>query len=151
MTHSLQEIEELLKALSEPARTIVAVAAFTGLRKSELRGLCWEDFAGDEIRVIRTLWGKHVGKPKTRSSRAPVPVLPFLVRVLQAHGERTISKGEYIFSTATGKPFDLDNLRFRLIREELRNAKAKVQWRGWHAFRSELRTKPFKQSCAMRT
>jgi integrase len=52
-------------------------------------------------------------------------VLPFLVRVLQAHRERSISKGEYIFSTATGKPFDLDNLRFRVIREELQQRESK--------------------------
>jgi integrase len=141
--YSLEEIQELLKALSEPARTIVAVAAFTGLSKSELRGLRWEDLAkdetnGDEIRVTRTVWGKHVGEPKTRSRRAPVPLLPFLVRVLEAHRERSIAKGEYIFSTATGRPPDLDNLRFRVIRKELRLAKAKVKWYGWHAFRRGL-------------
>lgn len=149
--YSLDEIQEILKAISEPARTIVAVAAFTGLRKSELRGLRWQDFAGDEIRVTRTVWGKHVGEPKTRSSRAPVPLLPFLVRVLQEHQKRSIAKGEYIFSTANGKPIDFDNLRFRVIREELRTAKTRVKWHGWHAFRRGLASNLYRLGVADKT
>ena len=90
-----------------------------------------------------------MGEPKTRSSRAPVPLLPFLVRVLKAHRERFISKGEYIFSTATGKPLDLDNLRFRVIRKELR--KAKVKWHGWHAFRRGLVSNPYRLGVADKT
>jgi integrase len=39
----LAEIEVMLQKLPEPARTVCAVAAFTGLSASELRGLRWQD------------------------------------------------------------------------------------------------------------
>jgi integrase len=39
--YSLEEIKQMLEVLPEPAATITAVAAFTGVRKSELRGFLW--------------------------------------------------------------------------------------------------------------
>jgi hypothetical protein len=32
-----------------PSATIAAVAAFTGVRKSELRGLLWENYYGEQV------------------------------------------------------------------------------------------------------
>jgi integrase len=37
--YTLEEVAEMLDKLPEPARTVCAVAAFTGLARSELRGL----------------------------------------------------------------------------------------------------------------
>jgi integrase len=37
--YTLEEVAEMLDKLPEPARTVCAVAAFTGLTRSELRGL----------------------------------------------------------------------------------------------------------------
>jgi integrase len=56
---TLEDIHAMLGKLKEPARTIVALAAFSGLRKSEIRGLRWEDYTGDEIRVLRSVWRTH--------------------------------------------------------------------------------------------
>jgi integrase len=42
--YSLEEITAMLAVLDGPARVLVATAAFTGLRRSEIRGLRWEDF-----------------------------------------------------------------------------------------------------------
>jgi integrase len=58
------EVLDMLTKLPEPARTIVATAAFTGLRKSELRGLQWQDYDGTYLHVQRSVWRTHVGKPK---------------------------------------------------------------------------------------
>ena len=44
--YSLEEVTQMLKVLPEPASTIVAVAAFTGVRKGELRGFLWENYDG---------------------------------------------------------------------------------------------------------
>jgi hypothetical protein len=41
--HSLEDITRMLNVLTEPASTIIAVAAFTGVRKGELRGSLWEN------------------------------------------------------------------------------------------------------------
>ena len=37
----------MLAVLPEPARTIVLTAAFSGLLKSELRGLTWGSYNGE--------------------------------------------------------------------------------------------------------
>jgi integrase len=44
--YTLEEVAEMLDKLPEPARTVCAVAAFTGLTRSELRGLKWEGYDG---------------------------------------------------------------------------------------------------------
>jgi len=41
--YTLEEVADMLDKLPEPARTVCAVAAFTGLARSELKGLQWED------------------------------------------------------------------------------------------------------------
>ena len=38
-------------------RVMVAVAAFTGLSRSEIRGLTWEAWQGDELHVLRSIVG----------------------------------------------------------------------------------------------
>jgi integrase len=44
---------------------VVMVAAFAGLRASELRGLRWEDYTGAERRIVRFVWRTQVGPTKT--------------------------------------------------------------------------------------
>ena len=61
--------------MPEPAATIFAVAAFTGLRRSELQGLRWEDYQYGEIRVSRAIWEGHVNDPKTGRSKGEAPVI----------------------------------------------------------------------------
>lgn len=49
--YSLEEITQMLQLLPEPASTIVAVAAFTGARKGELRGFLWENYDGEQVLI----------------------------------------------------------------------------------------------------
>ena len=86
--YSLEEITRLLAYLPQPAHTIAAVAAFTGLRRSELAGLLWENYSGDEISVTRSVWEGHVDEPKTRKSKAPVPVINPLRKILDTYREQ---------------------------------------------------------------
>ncbi|MGB2890284.1 MAG: site-specific integrase, partial [Candidatus Acidiferrales bacterium] len=134
--YEISEIEEMLTALPEPAHTVVAVAAFTGLRVSELRGLRWEDFDGESLHVRRSVWRRHVGATKTPESEASVPVLPFLKKALEKH-RNWKSDGSYIFAGEKfGAPLNLANLARRVIKPAI---KAKgVEWKGWHAFRRGL-------------
>ena len=83
--YDLETILRIIETLDEPAATIVAVAAFTGVRKGELRGLCWEDYDGAEIRVARSWWRHHVSEPKTAKSKASVPVIAQLRDRLERH------------------------------------------------------------------
>lgn len=73
--YSLDEVKAVLGVLPEPAWTVVLCAALTGLRKGEIRGLEWEDFSGEELRVKRSVWNGVTNEPKTRRSQAPIPIV----------------------------------------------------------------------------
>ena len=49
--YTLEEEVRMLAILPEPASTIVAVAAFTGARKGEIRGFLWLGYDGYSIEV----------------------------------------------------------------------------------------------------
>src|SRR5512146_1128984 len=108
----------MLVVLTEPARTVVAVAALAGLRRGEIRGLLWENYTPtcdtstptDTINmtpitnittptntstiailnVTRSIWGRHIGEPKTKKSKAPVPVIASLAKMLDLHRFRSV-------------------------------------------------------------
>jgi integrase len=135
--YSLAEVQAMIAVLEEPARTAVLVAALTGLRHSEIRGLRWEDFSGDELMVRRGVWGSHVSDTKTLTSKSPVPLLPIVREALEEHKTRNGADG-FVFHGETGKPLVLANVVRRDIIPALE--KAKIQWHGWHAFRRGLAT-----------
>jgi len=72
----------MMDAVPEPARTLIAVAAFTALRRGELRGLRWEDYRNGEIHVSRSIWNGHETDPKTEESKNAVPVISKLAAIL---------------------------------------------------------------------
>lgn len=151
-THActLEEIQAMLAALSDKpkaedaeerrlASTAIATAAFTGLRRSELRGLRWKDLQDGQLNISNTVWGTHEReKTKTASSTAPVPVLPVLARLLEDH-RNGLSDDTYIFQGAKfGRPLNLSNLARRVIVPKLEASG--VKWWGWQAFRRGLAT-----------
>jgi integrase len=137
--YSLDEIETMLNQLPEPARTVVAIAAFTGLRKGELWGLTWQDYEGDELRVSRSVWNGHTTQPKTPESQKPVPLVPILAEMLEGHRKQQGDpQAGPIFRGGNGSPLNLDNLARCVIRPVLELAGLK--WHGWHAFRRGLAT-----------
>jgi len=160
--YSLEEITQIMMRLPQPAYTIVACAAFTGLRRSELAGLQWQDYTGTEISVTRSVWEGRVDKPKTRKSKAPVPCIPVLTKILDAYRERSGNPASGVmFASQKGTPLNLNNVLNRMILPELNVCihcrKAEVdhrredehkyernperpQWHGWHSFRRGLGT-----------
>jgi integrase len=141
--YTLEEVAEMLDKLPEPARTVCAVAAFTGLSRSELRGLKWTDFDGESIKVQRKVWagdgnGMHIGATKTDAREAAVTVVPVLQKILAKYkkefpvaGDGWIFRGEKLL-----RPLDLDNVSRRDIPQFINGA-----WHGWHAFRRGLGTR----------
>jgi integrase len=161
--YSLSEIKTILAQLAEPARTVVLTAALTGLRKSELRGLTWENFDGKALNVTRSVWNSTISEPKTRRSRSPIPVVKHLANALEAHRLRAgilAQPGLPIFQAGNGQPLNLDNLARRVIAPALsrcvvcREVEAEhkteghlfkrdtslPEWHAWHAFRRGLAT-----------
>jgi integrase len=134
------EIALMLEKLPEPARTVVAVAAFTGLTRSEIPALKWEDYKDGEIFVSRKKWRGHIGAPKTEAREAGVPVAPLLQEILakyKANKEFPAVEGDWMFyGQKEKKPIDMDNLSRRDIPQYINGA-----WRGWHAYRRGFGTR----------
>ena len=160
--YSMTQIKTMLARLPEPARTVVLIAAWTGLRKSELWGLRWSDFSYDstgkaQITVRRSIWNGIAGEPKTEHSAAPVAVEDTLRDALKKHRLRMGKLAEPdspIFQAGHGQPLNLDNLARRVIAPSIEKcAKCQkpetahkpeghlfeldksIRWAGWHAFR----------------
>jgi integrase len=159
--YSLPEVKAILGVLPQPAWTVILTAALTGFRKGEIRGLEWDDFDGKELTVKRSVWNGTVNEPKTKRSRAPVPVVKQLADALEAHKLRMgkLAVGP-IFQAGNGQPLNLDNLARRVIlpalnrcevcrkpeekhkpeAHEFKRDNSLPRWHGWHAFRRGLAT-----------
>jgi integrase len=81
----------------------VATAAFTGLRRSELCGLQWPDYTGEVLMVKHSMSRGFLGQPKSKASRASVPVIPVLRQMLNVHRARAGNPTEgFIFRGVWG-------------------------------------------------
>ncbi len=136
--YTLEEVATMLDKLPNPAKTVCAVAAFAGLSRSELWGLKWSDYSGEEIKVQRKIVNGHIGRTKTEAREAGVPVVATLRKVLTKYrkefpevGEGWMFRGGKFFN-----PLDLDNLSRRDIPQYINGA-----WFGWHAFRRGIGTR----------
>jgi integrase len=88
------EIKMLVEGLGLRERTLVLLAASTGLRQSELFGLKWGDidFAAAVMNVTRSVVYGVVGPCKTESSQKPVPLHPLLAENLAQWRERSVNR-----------------------------------------------------------
>lgn len=137
--YSLDEIRAILAVLPEPAATIFAVAAFTGLRRGEIRGMRWQDYRDGEIHVSQSIWEGHTTLPKTFQSRSAVPVIKPVARMLDAHRIRCGNpESGPVFAASNGKPVSLNNVLTRSIKPALKKAGIGSLWHGWHAARRGL-------------
>src|SRR5262245_44395828 len=159
--YSLEEIDCMLTILPEPAATIVATAAYTGVRRGELRGMSWENCKDRESLIAHSVWQSHINEPKSPKSKAPIPLINQLAQRLEFHRAR-LGNPECgpMFPNEAGRPMDMNNLLTRVILPVLnrcavcekseaehqeadhhyrRDASLPV-WRGWHAFRRGLAT-----------
>jgi integrase len=148
---TLDEVIAMINVLDEPAATIVATAAFSGLRKSELQGLRWEDLKDNELHVRRTAWRTTsiTETTKTKASEAPVPVIPVLAKYLEAHRNGFPDHGFIFAGPKLRKPLDLHNVANRVIRPALKEAN--IPWCGWHGFRRGLATTLYELGTEART
>jgi integrase len=157
--YNLNEVESLLAALPEPAATAFAVAAYTGLRHGEIQGLQWEDYKDGELQVSRSIWNGRVTAPKTRKSRASVPVISQLAKRLEMHRLRCGDpQTGPMFANSVGKPLSLGYLlnssilpalnrcawcgkpkaSHRVVDHDFKRDESLPEWHGWHAARRGL-------------
>lgn len=76
-----------LKPIDPLAHAAFAVAAFGGLRLSEIQALTWRDIhlAERTLEVRRTRWRSHVSDPKSRASRNWIAIVERLADILRKY------------------------------------------------------------------
>jgi integrase len=141
VAYDIETVLAMLRVVPEPSRTVIAVAAFSGLRCCEIEGLQWESYDGNSLKVLRGMWRGIAGETKSKASKASVPVIAPLRNLLDQHRLRCGNPETGImFKSRRNTPLSLVNLCHDYIRPALRNAKPEIAWHGFHAFRRGLAT-----------
>jgi len=134
---NVDEVKRLITACNEPTRTIVLLAAMTGLRIGEILALRWKriDFIGETLVVAETCFMGHFGTPKTRASRREVPLSHAVVEALKAHYSHSINRSPeaLVFATRHGGPLVSNNLRKRGLQSACK--RAGLPRINWHVLR----------------
>lgn len=142
---SLDEMKSILSRIpSQLIRTAMLVAAVTGLRRSELRGLKWEDidFDGLWIRVERGVVDSMITSAKSDESRRGCPMLPELRDALLAWREQSLHRADtdWVFAGISGKsPVWLCESLKTQVRPAVEAAGINKRV-GWHTMRHSLAT-----------
>jgi integrase len=91
MILSPEQAFRVMLNLPEPERTLTLLAAATGLRISECLGLQWQDVSfAEAVIYVRPTWTcGEVGLPKSKASKAPVPMHRVLAEFMLRWQRRT--------------------------------------------------------------
>jgi len=142
----LAELQLLLTKLETRERTLVLLAAATGLRVSELLGIRWADVDFDtlELSVTRSIWHQKIGECKTEASAKPVPLDGYMAEDLLQWRKKSPypMQEDWVFASPTMKgeqPYWPDNLMKRYIKPVAR-ANGIYKNIGWHTFRHTFGT-----------
>lgn len=82
-----------------------------------LRGFLWEGYDGEQIFISQSFWRGHVQLPKTKHSKAPVPVINQLAVRFDQHRVLTGNPESGLMFPGTGnRPVNLDALVVEVIR-----------------------------------
>ena len=139
-----EEITAILANAKGRWRPLLLVAAFTGLRASELRGLTWADvdLKANELHVRqRADRFNTIGSPKSASSHRTVPFGPTVANTLK-EWKLICPKGEHdlVFPNKSGKIENLSNILQRglvptVIAAGLTDKNGKAKYTGIHVLR----------------
>lgn len=120
------EVRRLIDHTPAGYRAIVATAAYTGMRISEVLGLTWEDvdFESGEVHVRKQLGRGKKGEPakrtslKTDAAKRTIDLAPQLETMLRNHRATAFERGQarrdcLVFATLTGAPINHRNASAR--------------------------------------
>jgi integrase len=140
------EIKLLLDNLALRERTLVLLAASTGLRQSEMFALKWGDidFSQGTMNVTRSITYGIVGQCKTEASQKPVPVQPILAEALNQWRDRCRYRepDDWVFANEHHRgrhPYWGQAILRRVIRPVAERLGIKKRIR-WHTFRHTCST-----------
>jgi integrase len=140
------EIKALIDGLALRERTLVLLAASTGLRQSEIFGLKWGDidFERGTMSVIRSIVYGVVGPCKTESLQKPVPMHPTLADALMQWRKRCtyITPEDWVFTSKRNRgrrPYWGQAILRKYIRPVAQRVGIQKRF-GWHTFRHTYST-----------
>jgi len=141
------EFQRLLEELPLRERVMVMIAGTTGLRRSELIALTWQDvdFGNLQIAINKSCVHGQIGETKTTASAKPVPLHPDVAQVLRDWQQVTEYKedSDFLFPSIRGNgrvPVWPDTLLQKVIRPAAERAGIRGKTIGWHTFRHSLGT-----------
>jgi integrase len=141
------EFGSLMSELPQREQVMVMLAGTTGLRRSELIALTWQDvdFAAHQILVNKSCVRAQMGETKTAASAKPVPLHPVLAATLREWRKVTPYKEstDFLFPSLRSNgaiPVWPDMILQKIIRPALQRAKITGKTIGWHTFRHSLAT-----------
>lgn len=140
------EIRTLLEGLKIRERTLVFIAASTGIRQSELFALKWSDIdlSAGTMYVAPSIVHGFVGPCKTESSQKPVPLHPLVCDALvkwklqSSYGK----PGDWVFASPHAKgnlPYWGQAILHKYLRPAARDLGIEKRF-GWHTFRHTYST-----------
>lgn len=140
------EIKTLVEELELREKTLVLLAASTGLRQSEMFGLKWRDIDFDlkPINVTRSIVYGVVGQCKTEASQRPVPAHPMLLEAVAAWKQQQLHKrpDDWVFARRRHrgrKPVWGQAILRKFFRPKAQELGISRQF-GWHTFRHTYST-----------
>jgi len=140
------ELRALISQLNAPFNVMVLLAATTGVRRSELLALQWQDidFANLLIYIRRSIYAGIVGKCKTQNSNKPLPLADYVARELKTWFDNTQygSPEDFVFASPSQKgelPFSPNFVMTTIIRAAATRAEISKRI-TWHSFRHTYST-----------
>ncbi len=141
------EFKLLLRNLPQRERVMVMLAGTTGLRRSELFALTWQDLDFDvlEVDVNKSCVRAQIGATKTAASAKPVPLLGTVADLLCEWRQVTPypSQKDFLFPSIRNHgttPLWPDMILEDFIRPAAKRAGITGKQIGWHTFRHSLGT-----------
>ena len=143
---TISEMQMLIASVRLRERVLLFLDMVTGLRRSELAGLKWEDvdFLDLHINVTRSVVDQHVGKCKTEVSQKPVPIDEWIAADLLEWYRQTPYRAptDWVFATDSNRagakrgkqPLWLCKVMGYHIQPVARKLGIKKRI-GWHTFR----------------
>ena len=126
------EVEAVISAAPDDwRRTMIMIAANTGLRTCEILALTWKAISGDVIKVEKSVVFGHVGKPKNKTSKRKVRIDGKLK--LRLNTMRLASTGDFLFTNSNGNLYTGTDATRQVLDKAIK--KAGVQSFGWHGLR----------------
>ena len=132
-----EELARLLTQLREPFKTMVTLAALTGVRVGELLALRWRaaDLKTGTLRIEASVYEGQIQTPKSEKGTRIIPIGPLTRWLLESHRQRSarLQLDDFIFPNRQGGVFSGRNLLQRVLAPAAKAAG--LDHVTWHQFR----------------